>query len=117
MESKLELQIQKLKDELKKKEALKQLKHNAQRTRDKVKERKALGHLKHRLGGLVYKMGLHQLDDELLLGSLLSIHQGLQQRSPEQIDSIKKQGAVYLPVGKQLQPVNPSGVATPAPAN
>lgn len=114
MATNLEIKIQKLKDELKKKEALQQLKANAQRARAKARDRKVRNQRIYKLGGMVEKMGLDGLEDEILLGCFLKLHQALKS-NPETMDGFRKHGIEYLPIGKRLEPVKSLGAVPQTP--
>ena len=116
MENKLEVKIKKLEDELKKKKALQQLKINALKTKENKRARAQRDFRLCKHGGLIEKMGLHLLSDEILIASLLKTHKELATKNPEELNQFKRYGEAFMPHGKRLEPLNP-GVATPDPAN
>ena len=123
---KLEQQINKLNDQLARKKAQLNLKAQAAKRKQADRDRRERAAHIYKLGGMVEKMGLAELDEDLFLGLLLF----LRDNTAEVLASTDKQaklsllrgrGMQYKPVGKRLSqliapPANRPNLLDPAPA-
>ena len=102
MADKIKERIERLTDQLAKAKAQQILKAQAAKTRREAKSRAARNHRIFRLGGMVEKMGLDDLDEALFLGMLDYMGEGLSgDKAAELSEKFKQRGALYLKDGKR----------------
>ncbi len=99
-------QIEKLTNQLAQVKARELQKKNTQAHREMAKTRKERNKRAYKVGGMVEKMGLFNLDEELLLGLLANDYKWLKNATAEQLEDIRTGGKMFLPNGKRLPPVS-----------
>jgi thiamine pyrophosphate-dependent acetolactate synthase large subunit-like protein len=105
--SDIKQKIEKLTDQLAKAKAQELLRENASKARATAKARKQRDRKIYQLGGMVEKMGLDGLPDEILLAGFYQYHLTLSKAQPDLIEQLKKRGAEFKPVGKKLARLPP----------
>lgn len=99
-------QIEKATNKLAQVKARELLKQNTQAQRALAKTRAERNRRIYKLGGMIEKMGLYGIDEELLLGLLAKDHGRLTIATAEKLEEIRKTGREFLPTGKKLSSVS-----------
>lgn len=97
---KIEAQIERLTKQLKSKKARLASQKLAERNRKRANDRRARDQRIYKLGGMVEKMGLDALDDDLLLGMLCLMNRNA--HKPSWCRKFLELGKPYLAIGKKL---------------
>lgn len=102
----LKEQIDKLTNQLAQKKAQQLLKEGSLKRRAEIKARAERNRRIYKLGGMVEKMGLANLDEALFLGILEKDYNRLKITTSQDFEAVRSKGREFLPNGKKLAPLN-----------
>lgn len=100
----LEEQIESLKLKADQKKKLLMLREQKAKREQKQKERQNRNRHIYKIGGIVDKMGLADIDETVLLGLLYNAHKILDKKDPQMMQQLIDWGEDYQEKGKRLPP-------------